>query len=279
VGVEGKSLMTSGSRFYKMSGSGNDFIFFDKADGSAENRRNPAAIRAMCAHGTGIGADGVVFFDRSADREVSIDYYNSDGSVGELCGNATLCTVRLSEILGSSVKDGLAIQTDAGAVKGRLVEGLPEIDIAPVSEVSPDWEKIRRIDLEKRLGFALVGVPHVTIEVHEVERADVRGRGSAIRRDRSLEHGANVNFVSAVADGTWMIRTYERGVEAETLACGTGAVASAILLATWGVAQSPVRLITRSGRELTVTLRKEGTQWYPSLRGSADLVFTGFLPD
>jgi diaminopimelate epimerase len=76
-----------------------------------------------------------------------------------------------------------------------------------------------------------------------------------------------------------MIRTYERGVEAETLACGTGAVGSAILLSSWAAAQSPVRLVTRSGRELTVTLRREGNLWYPSLRGAAELVFTGFLPD
>src|SRR5678816_921036 len=182
VGAERQGLMSSGNRFYKMSGSGNDFIFFDKADGSGEARRQPAAIRALCAHGTGIGADGVVFLDHSDPRSVSIDYYNSDGSAGELCGNATLCTVRLSEMLGSSVKDGLTIQTDAGTVKGRLVEGLPEIDIAPVSEVSPEWPQIPTIPDEKRLGFALVGVPHVVIEVSDVQRVDVRGRGSAVRR-------------------------------------------------------------------------------------------------
>jgi diaminopimelate epimerase len=271
--------MGNGSRFYKMSGSGNDFIFFDQADNPSEGRRDPAAIKAMCAHGTGIGADGVVFFDRSADRAVSINYYNSDGSGGELCGNATLCTVRLSEMLGSDLKHGLTIQTDAGTVQGRLVDGLPEIDIAPVSEVSAEWAEIPTIADENRLGFAVVGVPHVIIEVPDVQKVDVRGRGSAVRRDRSLSHGANVNFVSPAADGRWMIRTYERGVEGETLACGTGAVASAILLTAWAAARPPVRMVTRSGRELTVTLRRDGGLWHPSLRGAAELVFTGFLPD
>jgi diaminopimelate epimerase len=271
--------MSSGSRFYKMSGSGNDFIFFDKADGPSDRRRDPATIQAMCAHGTGVGADGVVFFERSAGRSVSINYYNSDGSVGELCGNATLCTVRLAEMLGSEVKDGLSIETDAGSVQGRFVDGLPEIDIAPVSEVSPEWAQIAKIENEQRLGFAMVGVPHVVIEVPDVQKVDVLGRGSAVRRHRSLTHGANVNFLSPAGAGRWSIRTYERGVEAETLACGTGAVASAILLSTWGAAKSPVRLVTRSGRELTVTLRHEDPRWYPSLRGAADLVFTGYLPD
>jgi diaminopimelate epimerase len=271
--------MDGGGRFYKMSGSGNDFIFFDQADNPAQIRRDPAAIKAMCARGTGIGADGVVFFDRTAGSSVSINYYNSDGSAGELCGNATLCTVRLSEMLGNDLKGGLTIQTDAGTVQGRLVDGLPEIDIAPVSEVSPEWPQIPPAGDEKRLGFTVVGVPHVVIEVPDVQPVDVRGRGSAVRRDRSLSHGANVNFVSPAGDGRWMIRTYERGVEAETLACGTGAVGSAIVLSSWAAAHSPVQLVTRSGRELTVTLRREGNLWYPSLRGAAELVFTGFLPD
>jgi diaminopimelate epimerase len=133
----------------------------------ASNVRNE-----LVGHGTGIGADGIVFLDRSDPRSVTIDYFNSDGSLGELCGNATLCTVRLSEMLGSSVTEGLTIQTSAGTVTGRLVEGLPEIDIAPVSEVSPEWPQIPTISDERRLGFALVGVPHVVIEVPDVQRVD-----------------------------------------------------------------------------------------------------------
>jgi diaminopimelate epimerase len=90
--------------------------------------------------------------------------------------------------------------------------------------------------------------------------------------------GANVNFVAPEKDGRWLIRTYERGVEGETLACGTGAVAASILLAGWGRSDSPVRLLTRSGLELSVRLRRDGDHWRPSLRGNAELVFTGQLP-
>lgn len=270
--------MQRGRRFYKMSGSGNDFVFFDEADGPTDSMRDEVAIQNLCARGTGVGADGIVILDRSDASNPKIDYYNSDGSVGELCGNATLCTVRLNESLGGAPGE-MVIRTDSGDVKGRLVDDLPEIDLAPVTEVEAVWKEIRPEGSEARLGFAMVGVPHVAIEVPSVESVDVMGRGSKVRRDRSLERGANVNFLApAGTDGSWAIRTYERGVEGETLACGTGAVASGILLVLWERAKSPVRLTTRSGRELVVTVREEQGVWYPSLRGPADLVFVGELP-
>jgi len=270
--------MDHSRRFYKMSGSGNDFIFFDEADGPTDDFRNVATIDSLCARGTGIGADGVVFFDRSDPAAIRIAYFNSDGSVGELCGNATLCTVRLAEILGSPMDGDLLIKTDSGQVTGRLVDGVPEIDLEPVKHVSTDWAEIPPIAPERRVGYASVGVPHIAIAVPDTEAVDVLGRGSQVRHHKSLVRGANANFLAPAADGRWTIRTYERGVEAETLACGTGAVASAILLVSWGQTEQPVRLVTRSGRELTVTLRRGGGVWRPSLRGSAELVFTGELP-
>jgi diaminopimelate epimerase len=112
----------------------------------------------------------------------------------------------------------------------------------------------------------------------DVESADIIGRGSRIRRDQSLTDGANVNFLSP-AGPDWRIRTYERGVEGETLACGTGAVAAGILLTTWGRADSPIRLLTRSGRRLEVRVTREGAAWKPSLRGPAEIVFMGELRD
>jgi diaminopimelate epimerase len=278
VGFAEEGLMDRGRRFYKMSGSGNDFVFFDEADGPSDAYREPAAIETLCTRGTGVGADGVVFFDRSDPAAVGITYFNSDGSAGELCGNATLCTVRLAEILGTPVDGDLLIRTDAGEVSGRLVDGVPEIDLEPVRHVSTDWSEIPLVAPERRIGYALVGVPHIAIAVPDIAAVDVLGRGSQVRRHKSLAHGANANFLAPAAAGRWAIRTYERGVEAETLACGTGAVASAILLVSWGQAHEPVRLVTKSGRELTVTLRRKSGLWYSSLRGSAELVFTGELP-
>jgi len=271
-------VTTTGRAFYKMSGSGNDFVFFDVDAEPAGDLENPSAIEEICAHGTGVGADGVVFFSRPQDGVVDIRYYNSDGSGGELCGNATLCSVHLAKLLGSSA-DEMIVRTGAGDVEARLVDGLPEIDLEDVGEVIPDFPAIPTVGSERRIGYAVVGVPHIVIEVPDVSAVDVLGRGREIRRHRSLAMGANVNFLAPGSgdDKAWSIRTYERGVEGETLACGTGAVASGILLTAWGRASEPVRLVTKSGRTLTVRLRRNGDGWKPSLRGNADLVFTGQL--
>jgi diaminopimelate epimerase len=129
------------------------------------------------------------------------------------------------------------------------------------------------------MGFAIAGVPHVVVLCEDVSTVDVVGRGRPLRHDPSFRQGANVNFVSRDA-GRWRMRTYERGVEGETLACGTGAVATAALLAAWGdAADGPVELRTRSGRVLRVRLRREGDRLYPSLGGEARIVFRGVLAE
>jgi diaminopimelate epimerase len=271
-------MSSTGRTFYKMSGSGNDFVFFDVSREPAGALANPEAIRAISARATGVGADGVVFLEPRGPGELEIHYYNSDGSLGELCGNATLCALRLATELGMVASREVGIQTDAGLVHARMADGLPEIDLAPVTEVVPELEAIPRLDREEALGFARAGVPHVVIVDRDVETADIAGRGSRVRRHPSLRDGANVNFVTSVGHG-WKIRTYERGVEGETLACGTGAVATGILLTEWGRASGPVRLVTRSGRTLEVRARRDGDSWKTSLRGPAEIVFTGQLQD
>lgn len=267
-----------GRTFYKMSGSGNDFVFFNITDAPAGNLEEPDAIRKISARGTGVGADGVVFLERMSPRELTIHYYNSDGSLGELCGNATLCALRLANELEMVAGGEIGINTDAGVIRARMADGIPEIDLAPVTEVEPRVDAIPRIEREELLGFARAGVPHVVIVDRDVDSADIVGRGSRIRRDPSLTDGANVNFVSK--DGAdWKIRTYERGVEGETLACGTGAVATGILLTEWGRATGPVGLVTRSGRRLEVRVARDGLAWKPSLRGPAEIVFRGELSE
>lgn len=269
----------NGHPFYKMSGSGNDFIFFDaRSDtGVAHELDNPESVRELCATGTGIGADGVVFLQSDTYQAFRIRYFNRDGSLGELCGNASLCSVRLARELGI-IGDGTChFETDAGAMTGHFRDGRPEIDLQMVHDLRPQTEFDREKG-EQRIGFANVGVPHLVILVDDVSEVDVVGRGRPLRLDRRLKHGANVNFVAPIGVGTseFLIRTYERGVEAETLACGTGAVASAALLHEWGLAGQVVRLGTKSGRTLIVTLRRktDGHLW-PSLSGEARIVYQG----
>ena len=260
-----------------MSGSGNDFVFFDCRVQPPGELDTPARIAELCARGTGIGADGVVFIlPATGGNAYRMRYYNADGSLGALCGNATLCSVRLAVELGFAPSSGFELDSDAGTLTARIRDGQPEIDLEAVTDVQPVYEPIAKSRGESHLGFALAGVPHVVIACPDVETTDVLGRGSELRSHPSLADGANVDFLSQTPSG-WAMRTYERGVEGETLACGTGAVACAILLKEWGVAGDQVSLRTRSGRTLDVTLKRRGRAWYPSLRGEGRIVFEGLL--
>jgi diaminopimelate epimerase len=277
--VAHREAMSSGLSalpFHKMSGSGNDFVVFDPTAGAFQEIENAGIIKALCARGTGIGADGVVFLEPSGNNSVRMRYYNADGSRASLCGNASLCSTRLALELGMVSSAEFTLETDAGRLRARISAGLPEIDLEPVVDVAPDAEGIVKERSEERLGFALVGVPHVVVRVPDLEGIDLPGRGSTLRRHPSLADGANANFV-ARQDGLWSYRTYERGVEGETLACGSGAVAIAIMLASWGEAGDETVLRTRSGRRLTVKLRRDGPKWLPSLRGEGRIVFKGTI--
>jgi diaminopimelate epimerase len=275
-------------QFYKMSGSGNDFVFVDARHAGAGDLATPERIRQVCARGTGVGADGIVFVGPApAGADIGIRYFNADGSLGELCGNATLCTVRLAAVLGLDAAAGLRIATDAGIMTARMAAGVPEFDLGAVSRVETDPPIGPAAGAgERRIGYAVAGVPHLVVLVDRVEDVDVVGRGRALRSHAATgAAGANVNFVApargnGAGAGDWVMRTYERGVEGETLACGTGSVAASTLLHAWGLAAgSPVRVWTRSGLPLDVTVTRSGDSWSAALRGEARLVFRGELID
>jgi diaminopimelate epimerase len=264
----------SGREFVKMSGSGNDFIMVDARRKAPGELADPGVIGRLCARATGIGADGIVFLEPSERADIKLTYLNSDGSLADLCGNATLCTTRLAVRLGAAKPEALTIETGAGIIRARILEsGMPEIDLAEVSEVRPE-SGIATTGTEQRMGFVRPGIPHLVIQVPDVAQVDVTGRGRPLRFHESLRDGANVNFVSG-SRGDWLIRTYERGVEGETLACGTGSVGSAIMIATWTGTSGPIRLRTKSGRTLRVRLERTTTGWLPSLSGDAQVVFDG----
>jgi diaminopimelate epimerase len=271
-------MLPTGRTFYKMSGSGNDFIMVDAMREPPGALAVAARVQALCARGTGIGADGIVFLEPSESADFRMTYLNSDGSRADLCGNASLCSSRLVAELGIVQGGSFRLETDAGILGARLLVEGPEVDLQPVTTVQPHLP-LRREPKERWIGFALAGVPHLVVRVEDVSSVDVIGRGRPLRSDPSLAQGANVNFVSPDKGGGWRMRTYERGVEGETLACGTGAVATAILLMESGEEQSPVRLRSRSGRVLTVRLSRVGDGWVPSLSGEARIVYQGRLGD
>lgn len=274
-------MIPAGRAFYKMSGSGNDFIVVDARREPPGQLADADVVQRVCARGTGVGADGIVFLEPSGVAAVQLVYLNADGSRADLCGNATLCTARLAVELAIGPATGFDIETDSGIVAARMSGDLPEIDLQPVTGVQEAAQGIALERGEERMGFALVGVPHLVIQVADISTVDVVGRGRPLRRHSTLSHGANVNFVSLTDTGLWRMRTYERGVEAETLACGSGAVATAILLRAWGQATGGevVELLTSSGRTLRVRLRQDGDSWYPSLSGEGRVVYQAQLSE
>lgn len=261
-----------------MSGSGNDFVFLDARGDDLLARRasDPTFVRAVCAPHTGVGADGVAIIQDAHTHDFRLTYLNRDGSFGELCGNASLCATRLAVELEIAAPSGLSFATDAGTVRGRIRAGEPEVDLQPAQELRQD-AGISRLHGELKMGFVTVGVPHLVVRTNEMDVIELSTRGPELRYHESLKAGANVNWVSPESDGSWRIRTYERGVEAETLACGTGSVASAVLLGAWGEAGGVTKLRTRSGRTLTVTLRPGTEGQTPSLAGEGRIVFDGVL--
>jgi diaminopimelate epimerase len=272
----------SGLPFAKMTGSGNDFVFFDAREVPIDAVTRPEVIRAICHRHNGIGADGLVVLEpRAGDADVRIHFYNADGTSADLCGNATLCSTALSAAVGMAPSTGMRLSTGSGLIHSK-VQGLPSIALQPVLEVRPDMP-VALVPGERQVGFAIAGVPHLVILCDNAESVDVAGRGSNLRWHESTgPAGANVNWVSPLPDGRWRYRTFERGVEGETLACGTGAVATAILLTRWGHAASPsIAIQTSSGRDLLVTLDPVGPAgaagFRPTLEGEGRVVFRGHI--
>ena len=259
-----------------MSGSGNDFVVFDVREIAAGRLTDPEVIRALCARRTGIGADGVVLLQDFDWGDYRMRYYNADGSIASLCGNASLCSARLAVDLGAADAEGFRFATDAGVMTGRIRDDLPEIDLAPVEDVAADLG-LELAAGESRIGFARAGVPHAVVLCANADEVPLETRGRLLRGHAAFQEGANVDFVSPTGSG-WRMRTFERGVEAETLACGTGAVATAALLAEWGrTDEGDTRIVTSSGLPLNVRLVRDRGRWRPSLRGSAVVTFRGVV--
>jgi len=258
--------------FWKMTGSGNDFVFFDVRSEPAGELESAEVIGALCDRRRGVGADGVVLLGNDPEHAYGIRYFNRDGSLAEFCGNASLCSVTLATELGIVAREKtFSFRTSSGPIPGRFSADGPQVGMPPVAEADLSFHAILARG-ESRIGYARVGVPHLVVACADVDAVEVEVRGRALRNLPSLSAGANVNFVSRRGPD-WTYRTYERGVEEETLACGSGSVAAAAMLMAWDGESSPVRLITRSGAPLTVSFEAGS----PVLAGEGRMVFQGVL--
>ena len=271
-------------RFFKMTGSGNDFVFLDGSTAPA-GAWSTDSIRALCDRRTGVGGDGLVVLTPEGDGGARMVYFNADGSRAGMCGNAALCSTRLAARLEMAPAEGMELHTDTGVLKTRCVGPGWAAELLLPDFVLPAEVPLALEAGELWMARCNVGVPHLVVLVDDVSVVDVARRGRALRRDPAFQpEGVNVNFISRRrgADGSleWRLRTYERGVEGETLACGTGTVGAASALAARELAELPVRIASWGGNVFSVAGRIEGGYARePWLCGEGRLVFEGVVDD
>jgi diaminopimelate epimerase len=268
--------------FTKMSGAGNDFVVVDNRDRKIRNGARVARI--LCDRRWGIGADGLLLLQKSRKADYRMLYYNADGSYGGMCGNGGRCiasfAVRKKIAPASHVFEALDYLYRADVAAKEVILGMK----------NPTGLRIgRQIGLASgRLTVASVntGSPHVVVKVADIGRnrnlmstLDVIRLGREIRYHRAFKpDGTNVNFIEVAGPNSIRIRTYERGVEDETLACGTGSIASALVASMIWKMRNPVTVIPRSGRRLQVLFdMKEGGFTNIRLKGPAEVTFSGFV--
>jgi diaminopimelate epimerase len=239
--------------FYKMSGAGNDFIIIDNRVPVIDENRLQALIVGACRRKLSVGADGLILIENSSAADFRWRFYNADGSEADMCGNGARCAARVASLLGIGKNGKLRFETRAGMIEAEVFEtGNARIRLTDPSAASID----RHILLSggaNRVSFINTGVPHVVMEVPELDGLDVNTLGREIRFHADFAPaGTNVNFIQPSGTGRLAIRTYERGVEDETLACGTGSSAAALVMAQKYGWPSPIAVDTRSGSRLTI---------------------------
>jgi diaminopimelate epimerase len=263
-------------RFTKMNGAGNDFILFDNRTEDIDLDRNQ--IARLCDRHRGIGADGILLLEKPTNRaDFRMRYFNADGGEAEMCGNGARCFARFANKVGGQ-KAKISFETPAGVISAEFKNDLVTLRMTDPTDLRLNVD-LPVVAENKTVHFINSGVPHVVIPVAKVDDADVRREGAAIRRHKMFSpNGTNVNFIEKRGANKIAIRTYERGVEDETLACGTGIVASALIFAASENTNGPISVIARGGDELEVGFEKSGDRFRNvTLTGPAEFVFEGSI--
>ena len=255
----------------KITGSGNDFVMFNNLKREIKNRRHIAI--QVCRQKYGVGADGAIFLEKSRKADYRMRIFNPDGSEAEMCGNGLRCLVRFIHEQKLSRRKKFLIETLAGNYK-TFINGF-DVSIEMFLVEKPRFNINLEINGTKIIAHLMnTGVPHAVIIVEDVETLDVKKYGPLIRYHRTFQpSGANVDWLQIINRHFGKIRTYERGVEDETLACGTGIVASVICAAMLNKFSSPVEIEARSGEKLNVSFTDDFSQIF--FKGKTKLVFEG----
>ncbi len=274
--------------FIKYSGAGNDFVLIDLSKNNFD-KLSTDEISLICARHVGVGADGILLFKDSDKHDFELQYYNADGTTGTLCGNGARCAIHYANISGLIETPSVKFIANNKIFSGEVLD---------TNSIKFNFDSPERIYLNRKIkieemainySFADTGAPHVVIDIEEIinistgiavcdklEDLDVKKIGKVIRNNEAFApKGVNVNFIKYTDSGLNM-RTYERGVEDETLACGTGAVAVALIEVAKGLIDSPVKLNVKSGEQLIVNFEIVNNAIEKlSLTGNAEQIYQG----
>ncbi len=263
--------------FYKYTGQGNDFVIVDNWDGQVPEKDMGKIAKLMCRPKFGVGADGAVFITPGPDEvDFAWRFFNADGSEADMCGNASRCTAHLASTLGIA-PDEMSFKTKAGVVEAVVRDRLVKVQLPKIGR--PEGAALVEAEGVSLTYHRLnVGVPHAVAWVEDLDGLNVFKIGRSVRRHPAFApEGANINFVKILGPDKLAIRTYERGVEDETLACGTGATAAAVLAAAQGLTKAAaITCQTRGGDDLVISL--EGPLDAPDqvyLEGKVRYLFSG----
>ncbi|MEC4005441.1 diaminopimelate epimerase [Flavobacterium sp. SUN052] len=261
-------------KFHKYQGTGNDFVMIDNREGFFP-KENTQLIEKLCDRRFGIGADGLILLENDAATDFKMVYYNSDGNESSMCGNGGRCLVAFAKSLNVINSKANFIATD----------GLHQADILESGIISLQMKDVNDVKIYTDYVFLNTGSPHHVMLVDDLNNFDVKSNGAAIRySDLYGKTGSNVNFVNQLflrdskQSNHFRLRTYERGVEDETLSCGTGATATAIAMNALGKTNSNVINLDVEGGTLKVSFDKKGTDYFNVyLEGKAEFVFEGII--
>jgi diaminopimelate epimerase len=269
-------------RFFKYHGTGNDFILIENLQGSIKEVVKSMLAKKLCDRHFGVGGDGLILIEPSERADAKMRIFNPNGSEAEMCGNGIRCTGKFLYETGTR-KERILIDTLAGVKELKLT-----IEKGEVLFLTADMGAPRDISLNKKLeinskvwdySFVDTGVPHVVIFVEDIESIDMKEIAPAIRYNPLFPKGANVNFVEMVKRRLFKIRTYERGVEKETLACGTGITAAGVVPVLQGLIEDDEELeFKANGGILFVKTTRENRGIRIFMRGPAEFVFEGEIP-
>ncbi|HJW13092.1 MAG TPA: diaminopimelate epimerase [Thermoanaerobaculia bacterium] len=263
--------------FVKMAGGGNDFLLFE-ADGRRLAEEDRRRIALLCRRGLSVGADGALFLSGGEEGRIHLDYFNADGGLASFCANGTRCAARYAVTRRLAAGDSPVLETGWAVIQARVADDLVTLELPALPppgmpvEVRGEGLPATGIPIE-------VGVPHLVVFVDgDLEELAIKSLAPSLRRHPELPEGANVNFVKVTGPHSIAVRTYERGVEGETLACGSGVVASAVVAAREGLAAPPIVCVTKSGVAFTVAfVQRDGGVVEASLTGDAREIFEAEL--